>query len=76
MAKQLGIDLHTVKGTGANGRVLEEDLKAGAPAAAAPAGASFSAPPPRVLEDQTIQITDNVGKGMAHRRISYRKIDL
>ncbi|CAE7764567.1 DBT [Symbiodinium microadriaticum] len=66
LAKKLGIDLNTVKGTGANGRVLEEDLgAAGAPSASASApAASFSVPAARVLEDQVIQITDNVGKGM------------
>jgi len=66
LAKKLGIDLNTVKGTGANGRVLEEDLSgAGAPAAASGApAAAVSVPAARVLEDQVIQITDNVGKGM------------
>ncbi|CAE7035104.1 DBT [Symbiodinium sp. CCMP2592] len=67
LAKKLGIDLNTVKGTGANGRVLEEDLSgAGAPATAsgAPTAAAVFVPAARVLEDQVIQITDNVGKGM------------
>lgn len=67
----MGIDLNTVKGTGAHGRVLAEDLKGIAAAPAAPAAVRAAAaptgttpPPARVLEDQTIQITDNVGKGM------------
>jgi len=63
LAKQMGIDLNSVKGTGANGRVLEEDLKAPSPPTS-PSTPTFTPPPARVLEDQTIQITDNVGKGM------------
>ncbi|CAE7178045.1 dbt-1 [Symbiodinium pilosum] len=62
LAKQMGVDLTKIKGTGANGRVLEEDLSG----AAAEAPAKAAAPPAhqRVLEDSVIQITDNVGKGM------------
>lgn len=66
----MGIDLNSVKGSGAMGRVLEEDLKAqsAAPAAKAPAAAAAAAPvfrpPVRSSEDTLVEITDNVGKGM------------
>ncbi len=41
-ARELGIDLHSVKGTGRKGRITVEDLERGpAPAAAGPAGASL-----------------------------------
>jgi pyruvate dehydrogenase E2 component (dihydrolipoamide acetyltransferase) len=49
MAKEHGIDLSTIAGTGAGGRISKQDIEAviagGAPAAAAPA-ASRPAPPP------------------------------
>ncbi|CAJ1380199.1 unnamed protein product [Effrenium voratum] len=72
LARQMGIDLNSVQGSGANGRVLESDLQAApAPkasaAAASPAKAASApraAPAARSLEDQVVQITDNVGKGM------------
>mmetsp|Transcript_52285 Transcript_52285/g.124724 ORF Transcript_52285/g.124724 Transcript_52285/m.124724 type:complete len:573 (+) Transcript_52285:2-1720(+) len=79
MAREMGVDLTTVTGTGEAGRVLPEDVMkaasgapapAAAPTPAAPAAAAAAkAPagptvPARVLEDSTIQITDNVGKGM------------
>jgi pyruvate dehydrogenase E2 component (dihydrolipoamide acetyltransferase) len=47
MAKQAGIDLSTIKGSGPNGRIVKADLdKAGAAAAAPAAPAPAAAPPP------------------------------
>jgi pyruvate dehydrogenase E2 component (dihydrolipoamide acetyltransferase) len=45
MAKQAGIDLSAIKGTGPNGRIVKADLDA-APAAAAPAAAPAATPAP------------------------------
>ncbi len=56
LARELGVDLQTVEGSGRKGRITEEDLKghvkqqmsqgsAGAPAAAGGAGLSVAAPP-------------------------------
>jgi pyruvate dehydrogenase E2 component (dihydrolipoamide acetyltransferase) len=51
IAKEHGIDLSTVEGTGAGGRISKQDIEAliaagGTPAAAPPAAASRPAPPP------------------------------
>jgi pyruvate dehydrogenase E2 component (dihydrolipoamide acetyltransferase) len=51
MAKEHGIDLSTLEGTGAGGRISKQDIEAviaggGAPAAAAPAPAASSRPAP------------------------------
>src|SRR6185312_657787 len=49
LARELGVDLRTVRGTGPGGRVLDTDVQAaaGAPAGAAPGGpAAASAPAP------------------------------
>jgi pyruvate dehydrogenase E2 component (dihydrolipoamide acetyltransferase) len=48
MAKQAGIDLATLKGSGPNGRIVKADIEAGAgkTAPAAPAGAAPAAPKP------------------------------
>lgn len=92
LAREMGIDLATLSGTGENGRVLAQDLEAAAAAAKAPVTAAVAAapaatpvaaapatpiatpsaakaplvyrPPARQLEDQKVEITDNVGKGM------------
>jgi pyruvate dehydrogenase E2 component (dihydrolipoamide acetyltransferase) len=46
LARELGVDLHTVRGTGPGGRVLDTDVQAaaGSPSGAAPAAPSAAAP--------------------------------
>jgi len=54
MAKEAGIDISTISGSGENGRVVKADIEqaktapAAAPAAVAPAPAAAAAPPPNV----------------------------
>jgi 2-oxoisovalerate dehydrogenase E2 component (dihydrolipoyl transacylase) len=79
LAREKGVDLNTVTGTGSMGRVLEQDvLQASAPAAtaapatpaapvkkaAAPAAAAAPRPVVRPGEDTVVEITDMIGKGM------------
>jgi len=72
IAREMGIDLTTVKGTGEAGRVLATDVLAAASgatksapsAAASPTPAATRAPMPTSGEDQVVEITDKVGKGM------------
>jgi pyruvate dehydrogenase E2 component (dihydrolipoamide acetyltransferase) len=46
MAKQAGIDLAAIKGTGPNGRIVKSDLEAAPAQPSAPAAAAAPAPPP------------------------------
>ncbi|GAA1349200.1 2-oxoglutarate dehydrogenase, E2 component, dihydrolipoamide succinyltransferase [Falsarthrobacter nasiphocae] len=63
LAKQQGVDLSTVKGTGVGGRIRKEDVeKAAEAAASAPAATSSSSSPvqrkaPEVVEDTTLRGT-------------------
>jgi 2-oxoglutarate dehydrogenase E2 component (dihydrolipoamide succinyltransferase) len=64
MAKEHGIDLHTVQGTGAGGRISKQDIEAviqrgGVAAAPAPAGARPSAPPPAAAGAQAHGVLEN-----------------
>lgn len=70
LAKNQGIDLHTVKGSGPNGRILAADLaKAGsAPVVASPAQASVPSPVPAVAGADYVDIPlSNVRKTIAQR---------
>ncbi len=49
LAKDLGVDLDEITGTGADGRVVREDVLAAAEAKAAQSGATFEEPPPLTL---------------------------
>ena len=80
LARERGVDLRAVTGSGNMGRVLADDVLAAATPAATPAaavaapavGAPASAtraplvyrPPARQMEDMDVAVTDNVGKGM------------
>ena len=50
LARKLGIDLASVRGTGANGRITEEDVK-NSRGVSAPAGAGIAIPPMPRFED-------------------------
>jgi len=75
LAREKGVDLKTIVGSGPQGRVLESDvMKAlAAPAAAAPTATAAAKPavasavvrpPVRDGQDKFVEITDMVGKGM------------
>jgi len=73
LAKQKGVDLNSVVGTGPSGRVLDSDVlaaveKAASPAAAATAPTAGSPATPqaalRDVADKVVEISDMVGKGM------------
>ncbi len=69
MAKQSGIDLSTLKGSGPNGRIVVADLSANGAPAAAPAPAKPATPAAGGAEDMFA--------GMAHRKVpnsSMRKV--
>lgn len=55
IAKEKGIDLHSVTGTGPGGRIVRRDLEKLPAPAAAPAVAEAPAPAPRVAEPITTQ---------------------
>jgi pyruvate/2-oxoglutarate dehydrogenase complex dihydrolipoamide acyltransferase (E2) component len=49
VAQQLGVDVATIAGSGPEGRIVERDVRAAAPAAPAAAVAAPAAPPERIL---------------------------
>jgi len=80
LAKEHGVDLNTVKGSGASGRVLPEDVMAAmktaptaAPAAAEATKAAAAAPTRPTIrpgEDKIVEITDMIGKGMVKSMVA------
>jgi pyruvate dehydrogenase E2 component (dihydrolipoamide acetyltransferase) len=73
MAKQAGIDLATLKGTGPNGRIVKADIEAGAGKApapkmeAAPAAAKPAAPAPAITAPHTKIPNSSMRKIIAKR---------
>jgi len=70
MARKLGIDLNSVKGSGNEGRVLPEDLEEAIKPKPEPKHVASDKPtakpaPPEAIDvDEVVQITDQLGKGM------------
>lgn len=79
MAKDMGVDLHTVKGTGPKGRIVQADILAakdrGAGASATPKAASATSPalPARVASGQTEKIVLNKMRQAIANRLQLSK---
>ncbi|PKW19290.1 pyruvate dehydrogenase complex dihydrolipoamide acetyltransferase [Saccharopolyspora spinosa] len=68
VAKEKGVDLSTVQGTGPGGRIIRADIEAAAPAAAAPAAAAPAAAPVAVSSEDVEEIPlSNIRKLTAKR---------
>ncbi len=71
-AREMGIDLGKVEGTGPSGRVTNEDLERHAGGAAAPAAKAPAASPPARPTHAPISIPPAAGQGQIEERIPFR----
>lgn len=77
LAKDLGVDLDTVDGSGPDGRIMREDVHAAASATAAPAAASLGTVAPAIdgrSGDRREAVTGVRGRIADHLSVAWREI--
>ncbi len=67
MAREAGLDLHTLQGTGEGGRIIKRDIEAALQTASAPRPATPPAPAPPVASSYTDQPLSQMRKTIARR---------